>query len=287
QKLRFIVNAELKAMPFRMRVSSARDNGADLSVSGRLIEGSYMGPEAIQLCDRSGQWVHSIVTQHAVELPKDWPVVPGHGSTLILTIAKPSSGFELDRSQLVVGLGAVIRNSRRADISTMLDEPTFWAIWMPLHLESEELPEPSLAWGLTSEEVNNAYSECFQSHWASGFWPFVTFELPDRHYAEIEFAASIEHQIRVWIGVQDGPRVLLGYDSGHFSFPTMRIQEVVDLADRMECHPAAPLLLLSGAYLIEDEPFPMDAARRWLRHSPGFQEAYLDAVLSKLAGNVV
>ena len=274
-------------MPFRMRVSSVLHKGLGLSISGQVVEGAYMGPEAVQLCDQNGRWAHSMITQHTIENPKDWPVIPGDGSTLILSIAMPSSGFKLDRSRLVVGQGAVNRNPNRVDISAILDDPAFWAIWMPLHLDCEELPEPSLAWGLTGRAANEAYSERFQSQWDSGVWPFVRFGLPDRRYLEIEYAAGIEHQNRVWIGVADGPRVLLGYDSGHFSFPTMRIQEVLDLAERMDCHPAAPLLLLAGAYLVEDEPFPSDAAWRWLRQSPGFEDTYLDAVLKALAQNVV
>jgi len=273
-------------MPFRLRVSSVLQKDLDLSISGQLVEGAYMGPEAVQLCHQDGRWAHSMIRQHTIENPKDWPVIPGDGSTLILSIAMPGAGFKLDRSQPVVGQGAVTRNSNRVDTSATLDDPAFWAIWMPLHMDSEELPEPSLAWGLTDRAANEAYSERFQSQWDSGVWPFVRFGLPERHYVEIEYAASIEHQNRVWIGVEDGPRVLLGYDSGHFSFPSMRIQELMGLAERMDCHPAAPLLLLPGAYRVENEPFPSDAARRWLRQSPGFQDTYLDAVLKELSQNV-
>jgi hypothetical protein len=269
-----------------MRVLSVRQNGPALSISGQLVEGTYMGPEAVQLCDQNGRWAHSIITQHSIETPKDWPVITGDGSTLVFSVAMPSSEFKLDRSQLVVGQGAVTHNSNRVNISATLDDPAFWAIWMPLHLESERLPEPSLAWGLTDKAANAAYSERFQSLWDSGVWPFVRFELPERRYVEIEYAAGIEQQNRVWIGAADGPRVLLGYDSGHFSFPSMRIEEVLSLAERMDCHPAAPLLLLAGSYLIENEPFPSDAASRWLRRSPGFQDRYLDAVLKELAQNV-
>ena len=274
-------------MPFRMRVSSVVDKGPDLSLHGQLVEGSYMGPETVLICDENGRWVHSMITQHSIEFPKGWPVVPGDGSTLILSIAKPSSEFELDRSRLVIGHGAVTSNSNRVDISATLDDPAFWAIWLPLHLNCEELPEPSLAWRVTGSEADKAYIERFQSQWDSGAWPFIRFGLQDDLYVEIEYAASIEYQSRVWIGTGEGPRVLLGYDSGHFSFPTMRIQELLDLAERMDCHPAASLLLLDGAYLVEGEPFPLDVVARWLRQSPGFQDTCLDVVLRGFAENVV
>lgn len=270
-----------------MRVSGVSEKGADLSVSGQLIDGAYAGPEAVIICGQDSQWVVSMITQHAIKFPKGWPVVPDDGSTLILSIAKPHDGFNLDRAQLIVGHGVITRNPDRVDISTSLNDPAFWATWIPLHIESEKLPEPVSAWGLTGEEANKEYADRFESHWNDGIWPYVQFALPERRYVEIEFASGIEHQNRVWIGVREGPRVLLGYDSGHFSFPTMRMPELLDLARRMDGHTSAPLLLLAGAYLVEGEPFPSDAARRWLGESPGFRKDYMDAVLSELANNVV
>jgi hypothetical protein len=127
----------------------------------------------------------------------------------------------------------------------------------------------------------------FESHWDSGVWPYVRIGLPGGRYLEIEFAAGVEFQNRVWIGIGNAPRVLLGYDSGHFSFPTMRIQEVLDLSLRMDTHPAVPLLLLPGAYLVEGEPFPSEAATQWLLRSPGFQDHYLAPLLHELARNMV
>jgi hypothetical protein len=270
-----------------MQVSKVVDNGPDLSIHGQLVEGSYIGPENVHMCHRGGPWVHSMIAQHSIEFPKGWPVIPGDGSTLILSIAKPSSEFELDRSRLLIGHGAVTSNSNRVDISATLNDPAFWATWVPLHLDCEGLPEPSMAWGVTSNESDKSYNECFQSRWDSGTWPFIRLGLPDDRYVEIEYAAGIEHQIRVWIGIGDGPRVLLGYDSGHFSFPTMRIQELIDLAERMDRHPAACLLLLGGAYLVEGEPFPVEVVAHSLRQSPGFQDKYLDVILKGLAENVV
>lgn len=42
-------------MPFRMRVSSVLHKGLGLSISGQVVEGAYMGPEAVQLCDQNGR----------------------------------------------------------------------------------------------------------------------------------------------------------------------------------------------------------------------------------------
>ena len=236
-------------MPFRLLIADVNDKGADLSISGQLVDGSFAGPEAVVLCGQDGQWVHSTVAQHSVLLPKDWPVVPGDGSTLVLSIPKPKGGFKLNRQELVVGQGPITHNPNRIDISAALATPAFWAIWVPLHLECDELPEPGLAWGLSSEDVNDAYAELFQSYWDSGVWPYIRLALPGGRYIEVEYAAGVEFQTRVWVGFDHAPRVLVGYDSGHFSFPTMRIQEVLEVALRMDACPAAPTLLLAGAYL--------------------------------------
>lgn len=84
--------------------------------------------------------------------------------------------------------------------------PAFRAIWVPLHLESDELPEPTLVWGLSSEDVNDAYAELFQSHWDSGVWPYVRLALPGGRYIEVEYATGVEFQTRVWVGFDRTPR---------------------------------------------------------------------------------
>jgi hypothetical protein len=273
-------------MPFQMRVAKASDDKRELAVSGQLIGGAYFGPEAVLLCDADGQWFQSVVIQHEIELPKDWPVVPGDGSTLTLHIRKPSIGFKLDRSQLVKGQGSVILHEKRVDITEWLTAPEFWATWVPLHFDIEELPEPSVAWGVSTDIVNGHY-ELFRSFWAAETWPYVRFGIPGRGYVEIEFAAGTEHQNRVWVGTANGPRVLLGYDSGHFSFPAFRVCEVLELAERMDGHPAAPLLLLPGAYLIEGQELPSEIVGGWVEKQPGFRRKYMELVLAELGKNVV
>src|SRR5689334_6059664 len=106
-----------------------------------------------------------MITQHTIEMPKDWPVVPGDGSTLVLTVVKPGRGFKLDRREQVIGQGSITYNPDRVDISSALATPAFWAIWMPLHLECDELPDPSLAWGLSPDVGNSEYVRLFDRHW--------------------------------------------------------------------------------------------------------------------------
>jgi hypothetical protein len=101
-------------MPFRLRVSTVASAGSELIVSGALLEGAYSGPESVMLCDKSGKWISAQVLQHEVIRPKNWLVIAGDGSTLVLHINLPPT-FELDSAQSVVGRGVAVpqRTSHR------------------------------------------------------------------------------------------------------------------------------------------------------------------------------
>jgi hypothetical protein len=256
-------------------------------VSGELVEGTYSGPESVLLFDRTGSWVPSAIVSHEILLPKNWPVVPGDGSTLVLQIALPSPMFELDPAQAVIGQGSLSRNDNRVDISTSLSDPGFWAVHMWLHAESDILPDPPSAWGLSKEDANQEYERLFERHWKAGVWPFVRLLVDGSRYVEIEYAAGIEHQNRVWIGGGGGRRVLMGYHSGHFSFPSFRITEVLALANRIGAHPSAPLLLLPGAYMEAGEILSTETVTRWLTQMPGIRMEFIPLVLPPLLENSV
>jgi len=274
-------------MPFRLRVLSVAPSSSGLSVSGNLVEGTYYGPEVVLLCDRAGRWVSTGIVSHEVLLPKSWPIVPGDGSTLVLHVSLPSPTFELDRAQLVVGQGTISINGNRVDISNSLSDPAFWALHMWLHAESDSLPEPPTAWGLSTEEANKEYERLFERHWDAGVWPFVMLPLEGSRYVEIEYAAGVEHQERVWIGEVGGRRTLLGYYSGHFSFPSFRIMEVLALANRISSQPSVPLLLLPGAYMQANEFLPAEMVRRWVTQVPGIKTEFIPKVIAPLLENSV
>ncbi len=269
-----------------MQVSDVTYAASGLSVTGKLVDGAYIGPESVLLFDQAGRWIPSTVTHHEILLPKNWPVRPNDGSTLILHILRPSPGFELDRSKPVLGQGNIARNENRVDISSSLGEAGFWAIQMWLYTESDELPEPPLAWGFTKDAANAEYDRRFKALWETHAWPFVQLPLNDSCDVEVEYAAGAEYQTRVWIG-EGGRRVLLGYDSGHFSFPSLRIHEVLALADRMNGHPSAPLLLLPGAYLMNGEAFPSETVTRWVEQTPGLKTEFTRVIVDTLSKNVV
>jgi hypothetical protein len=269
-------------MPFKLRVSKVEHSSSEIKVTGELLEGAFRGPESILLCDRSGRWVSSQVIRHGVMLMKDWPVVPGDGSRLLLYIASPSPDFELDAAQPILGQGNLATNANRLDISNSLSEPAFWMLQLWLHIGSEQLPDPSTAWGFSQEDATKEYARLFEQRWKTGIWPFVRIPVSGSRYVEIEYAASVEYQTRVWIGEDDGPRVLLGYDSGHFSFPSLRVEEVLALADRITIHPSLPLLLLPGAYATARDALPADKVTLWLQEVPGIKTDLIALIVAQL-----
>jgi hypothetical protein len=255
-------------------------------VSGTLVEGAYSGPEAVKLCDKSGEWVSAQVLQHEVIRPKSWPVVAGDGSTLVLYISLPRPTFELDPAQSVVGRGVLSQNEHRRDITAALADPAFWAIQMSLHAASDMFPDPLVGWGFSQEDETLAYQRLLERHWEAGVWPFVLLPV-DGGFVEIEFATGVEHQERVWLGDGTGRRVLMGYHSGHFSLPSFRIAEVMKLGKSLLAHPSAALLLLPGAYICSDENLPRDLVTEWANQVPGIQPDSIPTLVQSLFANRV
>jgi hypothetical protein len=144
-------------MPFRLRVSTVVSAQSTLVVSGKLLEGSYSGPEWVMLCDKSGEWISAQILEHEVIRPKNWPVSAGDGSTLVLHINQPRSNFELNQAQTVIGKGILSQNENRTDISWALIDPAFWAVQMSLHAASDIFPGPLVARGFSQEDEAKAY----------------------------------------------------------------------------------------------------------------------------------
>jgi len=269
-----------------MRVSEVATSSSTLTLTGTLVSGVYAGPEVVVLYDRLGKGVSSTVLSHEVLHPKNWPLIPGDGSTLILRVASPAPTFELDQTQLVRGQGAISYNSNRADVTSSLNEPGFWALHMWLHAECDELPEPPIAFGLSKDQANKEYERLFERHWDAGVWPFVRLPAGESRYVEIEYAVDVEHQQRVWLG-EGNRRVLMGYDSGHFSFPAFRASEVLALANLITAHPSAPILLLPGAYLSAGETLAPEQVTKWLSVVPGIKTEFVAPIRASLLSHVV
>jgi hypothetical protein len=237
------------------------------------------------LYDKSGKWISAQVLQHEVIRPRNWPVIAGDGSTLVLHINLPPT-FELDSAQSVVGRGVLSHNEHRTEITGALSDPAFWGIQMSLHAASDIFPDPLVAWGFSQEDETRAYQRLLEVHWDAGVWPFILLPVNDR-FVEIEFATGVEHQERVWLEDGTGQRVLMGYHSGHFSLPSFRIGEITKLGRSLRAHPSAALLLLPGAYICTDDTLPRDIVAEWVRQVPGIKPDFVPKLVESLLANRV
>lgn len=254
-------------MPFTLTPTSTAVQGQESAIRGRLKTGAYMGPEALLITSEDGRECRTHVHSHGMEFPKGWPVLPEHFDTVvILYVPRLPEGFS---PISVTGLGAIETGAERIDVTHLLALPEFWAMQLALHFTSEDIDDPALEFlGIQPERANEWYESNISSLQSAGRWPYVRIPLPDSRYIELEMAAAIQYQDRVWIGHLSGShRVLLGYHSGHFSLPALRPAEVAWLTDQAPSS-ASPLLWLSAAYL-EAGTFPVCLARELVSHIPG------------------
>ena len=244
-------------MSFTFEATESRREGNELVVRGRVLEGAYFGPEAVQLRTADGQEYLAHIHSHGIEFPEGWPVLPEHRKTvLILRIAPSPAQMEI---VLVKGLGRVMPAIKRIDVSEMLAQPEFWAVQLSLHCVSEEVEDPGLEWiGIRREAAEDWYEAQILSHIRHGAWPYVRVAVPSSRYIELEMAGGVEYQDRIWIGDRSrNQSVLLGYHSGHFSLPALRVQEVSWLAAATGSI-AANILWLTAAYLEQGtDPLPL------------------------------
>jgi hypothetical protein len=239
-------------MPFEMTITRVQQGAGELALSGRIVEGAYFGPELVRVPNAAGEDVELWVSHHSMTGKLAWPVEPSHDVTLTLSV-RPPRGLKVDTRRRVVGLGCVLMNTKRHDITDALADPRFWAVVLGRHLQSdegEEEPEEAF-FGLTHDVLTAYHEEVFHRRYHQGTWPFVRLPVDRTRSIELEFAASVERQQRFWVGVGE-ERTLCGYDSGHFSLPAFRLEEVAWLLEQPGFAPrAGALLLLSGCFVNE------------------------------------
>lgn len=271
-------------MPFTFEPMETRREGDELVLRGRVVSGAYFGPESALLRSPDGLEYLTHIHSHGMEYPEGWPVLPEHRKTvLILRIPVPPADF---RISLLTGVGSVESAINRLDISDALSEPAFWAMQLSLHFSNEEVDDPGLEWlGVTAESADEWYATRIQSHIDRGTWPYVRVTLPSSRYIELEMAGGVEYQDRIWIGHLSGSyRVLLGYHSGHFSFPALRVSEVAWLAGLTDFS-ASNLLWLAGAYL-EEGVYPIELASRLTSRVPGISAGMAPIMAEALLQNL-
>jgi hypothetical protein len=265
-------------MPFTFEALETIPDGNELVLRGRVVSGAYFGPESAVVRSADGEEISTHIHSHRMEYPEGWPVLPEHGQTvLVLRIPLPAREIKITA---LIGQGVVDSATERLDISHVLGEPEFWAMQLDLHCMSEEVEEPGLEWlGVNQQEAADWYETQIQAPINRGIWPYIRVLLPSFRYIELEMAGGIEYQDRIWIGNLDGDqRVLLGYHSGHFSLPALRLEEVSYLAELTHGE-AANLLWLSAAYL-ENGADPLALATRLASGVPGLLKGK-DAVMAR------
>ena len=245
-------------MSFRLRIESIENLGGEVRIRTRLIEGVYFGPQSIRLKDTMGNWRTAIIVGHTLINPQDWPVTADHHTQLELSIATPRPPFAIDIDSPIEGMGSVALRQDSIDLSIELSNPLFWGNFSTLCMASEAIERPYEEFlGLSQNDVNNYYTDFLSPLLHSVAWPVFPLEIDSDRYVEVEWASGVEFQDRVWIGSRaSAHRALLGYDSGHFSLPGLRPNELVWLLERLgqtSAHPASGLLLVSMCYVPEPD----------------------------------
>jgi hypothetical protein len=222
-------------VPFQFQPLQVVRRGNEVELRGRLQSGAYFGPEYVIVRSRAGEQQTTQILSHALEFTQGWPVLPEHRETiLILRIPAIQSDFEIFE---LTGIGTVAPGQDRIDVTKVLEEPEFW-------VTQGLTPE----WfGLEGDAVEEWFMRRIYDHIEVERWPYVRVELPNSRTIELEMAGGAEHQDRVWIVGSGNRRVLLGYESGHFSRPGLRIKEVCWLAEQTELA-VSNLLWLQFAY---------------------------------------
>jgi hypothetical protein len=280
---------EAYRVPFRLKISSVEYADSETHISGKIIEGAYSGPESIIFVDQRGEEHSAWVTNHGVHHPEGWPVEPTHDTLLILSIAAPSPGIEVDETRPVIGCGAVSVNANRLDVTAELSDPRFWALELSPCLVSNDIPEPyDHFFGVSSQDLGDYSKAVFEEPFRQGVWPYVRLGSGGANYIEFEFT---EHQERYWIGdASRERRVLMGYYSGHTSLPAFRIEEALwflEKPDHLQQNRMAGLLCLTGCYMSRLPPSIPESLEQSVSALPSVKPDRVEQMAEVMLGNLL
>lgn len=251
-------------MPFEVAITSVDSTGPSIRVSGRLKTGRYFGPEDAELVLNDGRVIRTQIGFVGATKPRNWPILPEHDTVL---------HFELPgRADCSIFQGAILRGigfggpatDGRLLANSWLEIPVFWALHYYLLSRSEDHDESELSeelFGIPSKTINDYYLDRFVSREQTKPWPYFTVQIDATRFVEVEYAEGAECQTRFKLGDEQGS-ITVGYDSGHFSLPSLRWTELMQIANacsetKHRC--LSVLLLFPGIYLNEAED--VDASR--------------------------
>lgn len=251
-------------MPFELKISRVTNANGLPRVSGHLISGAYYGPEEVEVLLEDGSVFATSIGSMGGDSPKGWPMLPEHGSTLHLDL--------LDSPPVPILAGTLLRGVGIADNSSagrvcrndLLALPIFWAVHYWLLTGDGEEDEGMLCkelLRLDPGEMNEFYVRHFASDSGPKPWPYFRVPVTADCFIEVEYAEAEEYQVRYKLG--DASRIVtLGYDSGHFSLPSLRWSELLRVANCLQGkeRATAMLLMFPGIYVNGPEVLEAQAA---------------------------
>ncbi|MEZ0295569.1 MAG: hypothetical protein ACAI35_03850 [Candidatus Methylacidiphilales bacterium] len=213
---------------------------------------------------KNGTKIKTQVGSMQAKLPKGWPMLPEHDSTLSLDLVGMhliANAKDIEVSGIAHGLGiSAPSDDDETCHNEMFNEPCFWSAHYHEHMADEEgesdtdtlIPQ---FFGHDSDEPNQFYVDNLRSG-----CPLFSKELPNGLSVQVVYSDVAEYQTRYSLRLPDGEKILLGYESAHFSLPAMRWEELVHIrnahASISTARSAAEclLLLFPSVYILAGDP---------------------------------
>lgn len=251
-------------MPFELKISRVTNASGLPRVSGHLVSGDYYGPGAVEVPLEDGSVFATSIGSMGGDSPKGWPMLPEHESVLHLDLQ--------ERPPVSIRVGAILRGIGIADDSPkgrvcrsdFLTLPIFWAVHYWLLIGDGEEDEGELCRQLLRfypGEMDEFYVKHFITNSGAKPWPYFRKDVSNGCFIEVEYAEAEEYQVRYKLG--DASRMAtLGYDSGHFSLPSLRWSELRRVANCLQGKERATVMLLMfpGIYVSGPELLEAQAA---------------------------
>lgn len=235
-------------MSFELEINDVRRRDGEMAITGIITAGAYAGPEWVEMKTMDGRTLRTVVTHHSMFGIDQWPIEPDHAGTLVILVPEPRQPLVVDMSQPLMGIGFRLSVESRVDIGESVRDPRFWAGYLSSCIEADEF------FTVSADEMDEFHEATIHARWHDGAWPFLRVPLGGERYLEVEWAADAEYQTRIWAGIDAGTKLILGYDSGHFSLPAIRFAEFRAIARNA----AAPHLALLAFPMCGEESYSAD-----------------------------
>jgi hypothetical protein len=216
-------------MPFTLRIKRVESNGEAALIVGELESGCYFGPEEIAVPLIGGRSLMTVVTTMNATSLKGWPILPEHGSILTLGLNARIKPSDIGIGELAKGRGfSTPAGEMFRDANELLQDPRFWSTHYSEQLVDQETrQEPDELIPHFFGHAATQTDEFFQRYLIKQkAFPRFTKRLPNQSSVEVSYMEGAEFQVRYGICSSAEQPILLGYQSGHFSLPAFRWEEI-------------------------------------------------------------